>query len=67
MANFTNDLTGREAAETLITTRMVAGTWVEGHQGQDESGNVYVRFIRPMSPTNPDYGAWITSRDDAAS
>lgn len=66
MANFADTEAGRIAAEALVTTRMAAGTWIEGHMGVDENGHTIVRFIRPMSPTNPDYGAWVTSRDDAA-
>lgn len=67
MANFADTNAGREAAEALVTTRMAAKTWIEGHQAVDVSGHVIVRFIRPMSPTNPDYGAWVESRDDAIS
>lgn len=66
MANFSNDDTGRELAEALVTTRMAAGTWIQGHECQDRDGNVEVRFQRPMSPTNPDYGAWVESRNTAA-
>lgn len=65
MANFDNDAAGRVTAETLCKTRIAAGTWVNGHMAIDKSGNTIVRFQRFMSPTNPDYGAWVESRDDA--
>lgn len=66
MANFPDTEAGRVAAEDLVKTRMAAGTWIEGHMAVDADAHTIVRFIRPMSPTNPDYGAWVTSRDDAA-
>lgn len=66
MADFADTDAGREQAEALVTTRMLAGTWVEGHVCENIDGHVQVRFIRFMSSTNPDYGAWIESRDTAA-
>lgn len=65
MANFADNDTGREEAEALVTTQMTAGIWVEGHEAQNVAGHVICRFIRPMSPTAPDAGAWVESRDTA--
>ncbi len=66
MANFADTADGRALAEALCTTRMLAGTWIEGHMAENVDGHTIVRFQRPMSPTHPDYGAWVESRDDAA-
>ena len=65
MANFADTAAGRVLAEDLVKTRMAAGTWVVGHMGVNDAGNTVVRFQRPMSATNADYGAWVESRDDA--
>lgn len=65
MANFTNDADGMADAEALCKTRMAAGVWVVAHHGVSVVGNVVCRFIRYMSPTNPGYGEWVESRDDA--
>lgn len=67
MANFANTDTGRSQAEALVRTRMASKTWVNGHEAQNKDGNVIVRFQRFMSHTNPGYGAWVESRDTAAS
>lgn len=67
MANFANTDAGRSQAEALVKTRMASKTWVNGHECQDKNGNVQVRFQRFMSSTNDDYGAWVESRDTAAS
>jgi len=48
---------------------MAAGTWIVGHSGIDVSGNTIVRYMRPMASTSVatrQDGAWIESRDDAA-
>ena len=66
MANFANDDTGFEAAQALVLTNMASFACVEGYASHDMDGNTIVRFIRFMSPTNPDYGAWTESRDTAA-
>lgn len=66
MANFANTAAGRSLAEALVRTRMTAHTWVVGHMAIDASGNTIVRYIRPMSHTADDEGAWLTSRDTAA-
>lgn len=67
MANFAQSDTGREQAEALVTTRFNSQTWCDGHEAQDKDGNVIVRFQRFMSPSHPDYGAWVESRDTAIS
>lgn len=67
MANLANTAAGRSTAEALVKTRMDAGTWIVGFWAIDVSGNTVVRFQRPMSPTNPGYGEWVESRDDAIS
>lgn len=66
MANFANTAVGRTAAETWAKAKIVDGTWVNAHMAIDKDGNTICRFQRFMSPTNDDYGAWVTSRDDAA-
>lgn len=66
MANFANTSAGFVAAETWAKAKIVDETWVNAHAGRDKDGNVICRFQRFMSATNPDYGAWTESRDDAA-
>lgn len=69
MANFSNDSTGRIAAEDLCKVRMAANVWVVAHVGVDTSANVIVRYIRFMATTSDAtraYGGWETSRDTAA-
>lgn len=66
MANFADTAAGFVAAETWAKAKIVDHTWVNAHAAKDKDGHVIVRFQRPMSPTHPDYGAWTTSRDDAA-
>lgn len=66
MANFAATAAGRVAAEDWAKAKIADKTWVNAHMGVDKDGNTVCRFQRPMSPTNPDYGAWVESRDDAA-
>lgn len=61
MANFATFA----AAEARAVDKMSDGTWVQAHAAHDKSGDPIVRFQRFMSPTNPDYGAWVETRDDA--
>jgi len=61
MANFADDATGLGQAEALCKTRMASKTWVVAHHALVD-GHPVCRFQRPMSPTNPDYGAWVESR-----
>ena len=53
------------ACETRAKAQMVAGTWINAHFCRLADGTLAVRFQRPMSPTNPGYGAWVTATDDA--
>ena len=66
MANFANTAAGRVTAEVWAKAKIVDKTWVNAHVAVDSSGNTIVRFQRFMSATNPGYGDWVTSRDDAA-
>ena len=66
MANFADTQAGFITAEALCTTRMTSKAWLQGHAAINQAGNTIVRFQRPMSATNPGYGAWTESRDDAA-
>ena len=66
MANFADTDTGRSQAETLIRTRMVAKTWVVGFRCITIDGHTAVRYQRFMSHTADDEGAWLQSRDTAA-
>ena len=65
MANFADSAAGRVAAEDLVKTRMASKAWLVGHQAVNAAGNTIVRFIRPMSASNPTYGAWTESRSDS--
>ena len=53
------------AAEARAELKMGDGTWVEAHAEQMFDGTIAVRVIRFMSPTHPDYGAWVDITDDA--
>ena len=66
MANFANTDAGRSLAEALVRTRMAAKTWIVGFRAQTKDGNTCVRYQRPMSHTADDEGAWLESRDTAA-
>lgn len=53
-------------AETRATAKVADGTWLNAHAGVSNMTNTFcVRVQRKMSPTNPDYGAWIEITDDA--
>jgi hypothetical protein len=54
------------AAETRAYALVAAGTWVNAHAIRQKDGTIAVRLQRYMSPTNPDYGAWVEVTDDAA-
>jgi hypothetical protein len=58
-------LTSLAQAEELVRTRMEAGQWIVGHCCKI-NGAPGVRFIRPMSPSAPDEGAWVESTADDA-
>jgi len=69
MANFANTPAGFATAEIWAVAKIADGTWTVAHAAHDNSGNVIVRFQRPMAPTSAgtrDDGEWATSRDDAA-
>jgi hypothetical protein len=53
------------ACETRVKAKIVDKTWVNGHAGRTQAGVLCVRVQRPMSPTNPGYGAWVEITDDA--
>lgn len=61
MAAFATDA----AAETRAYAARAAGTWINAHAGRGVTGTILVRVQRPMSATNPDYGAWTEITDDA--
>lgn len=53
------------AAEVRVKAKIADGTWINGHVGFADSGStICVRVQRKMSPTHPDYGAWIEITDD---
>lgn len=54
------------AAETRAKAKIADGTWINAHAGYAGSGStICVRVQRPLSPTHPDYGAWVEITDDA--
>ena len=54
-----------DAAETRARAQIAAGIWVNAHTERTFDGTIAVRVQRYMSPTNPDYGAWVEITDDA--
>ncbi len=52
------------AAETRAYAKVADGTWVNAHAARQIDGTLAVRVQRRMSPTNPDYGAWVEITDD---
>lgn len=67
MANFANTAAGRILSEEWAKAKIADGTWINAYGAvMDLSGNTICRFQRPMSPTHPDYGAWVESRADDA-
>ena len=54
------------AAEDRVKAKIVDGTWINAHVGVAGMGStICVRVQRKMSPTHPDYGAWVEITDDA--
>jgi hypothetical protein len=52
-------------AETRAKAKVADGTWISAHAGRATTGGkICVRVQRPMSPTNPGYGAWVEITDD---
>jgi hypothetical protein len=66
MANFADTEAGFESACSWARAKVEDKTWIVAHAARDMAGHPICRFIRPMSPTNPGYGAWVTSRADDA-
>lgn len=69
MANFPDTQNGFAQAEAWAVAKVKDHTFVNAHAARDKDGHVIVRFQRYMAPTNAttkQYGAWVTSRDDAA-
>lgn len=55
------------AAEVRAKAKVADGTWIMAHAGYAGISNtICVRVQRKMSPTHPDYGAWVEITDDAA-
>ena len=52
-------------AEARAVAKVADGTWINAHAQQMFDGTIAVRVQRFMSPTNPDYGAWVDITDDA--
>ena len=53
------------ACEARVVAKVSDQTWVTGHAARTVGGTLCVRVQRPMSPTNPGYGAWVEITDDA--
>ena len=53
------------ATETRAYAKVADGTWVNAHAMRQIDGTLAVRVQRFMSPTHPDYGAWVEITDDA--
>ena len=53
------------AAETRAYAKRLDKTWVNAHAARQVDGTLAVRVQRPMSATNPGYGAWVEITDDA--
>jgi len=51
-------------AEIRYKAQVAAGTWIVGSADRNFNGTIICRFQRPMSPTNPDYGAWTETDQD---
>jgi hypothetical protein len=53
------------AAEARAVAKVADKTWINAHAERKFDGTLAVRVQRFMSPTNPDYGAWVEITDDA--
>lgn len=53
------------ACETRAYAKRADGTWINAHAARTFAGVLCVRVQRKMSPTHPDYGAWVEITDDA--
>ena len=62
MADFTFATADARAVE-----KVADGTWIAAHSCRATTGGkIAVRVQRKMSPTNPDYGAWVELTSDAS-
>ena len=52
------------ACETRAYLKRGDGTWINAFACRQNDGTLAVRVQRPMSPTNPAYGAWVEITDD---
>ena len=55
-----------EAAEQRAVEKMTDKTWVVAHSARQFDGTIAVRLQRFLSPTHPDYGAWVEVTSDAS-
>lgn len=53
------------ACETRAVAKVADKTWINAHAARQVNGTLCVRVQRPMSATNPAYGAWVEITDDA--
>jgi len=54
------------AAEVRATAKVADGTWIQAHSCRATTGGkIAVRVQRKMSPTHPDYGAFVEITSDA--
>ena len=55
------------SADARAVAKVADKTWVVAHSCRATTGGtIAVRVIRPMSPTNPGYGAWVELTDDTS-
>ncbi len=53
-------------ADTRAVAKVADGTWINAFACRATTGGkIAVRIQRKMSPTHPDYGAWVEITDDA--
>ncbi len=53
------------AAEVRAYAKVADKTWIDAFACRQKDGTICVRVQRKMTPTNPDYGAWVEITDDA--
>lgn len=60
------DFATYSAAETRVKAKIADKTWITGYSCRATTGGkIAVRVQRPMSASNPGYGAWVEITDDA--
>lgn len=53
-------------ADARAVAKVADGTWISAHAGRATTGGkICVRVQRKMSPTHPDYGAWVEITSDS--